>query len=95
MGTDTGGFSGGEGSRRSRGAQAAIVDRQGLPLSVGTHAPNEHEVTLVQLSFEFYMIGAKPEKLIGDSAYDRDRLELDAGRTSGRTVGLRADLQHS
>ena len=27
----------------------AIVDRQGLPLSVSTHAANHHEVTLVQL----------------------------------------------
>ena len=31
----------------------AIVDRQGLPLSVSTHAANHHEVTLVQLSFDF------------------------------------------
>ena len=31
-----------------------IVDRrEGLPLSVSTHAANHHEVTLVQLSFEF------------------------------------------
>jgi transposase len=32
-------------------------------------------VTLVQLSFDFYMIEAKPEKLIGDKAYDSDRLD--------------------
>ena len=35
-----------------------IVDREGLPLSVSTHAANHHEVTL-QLSFEFYMIEAR------------------------------------
>jgi hypothetical protein len=39
----------------------AIVDRQGLPLSVSTHAANHHEVRLVQLCFDFYMIEAKPE----------------------------------
>src|SRR3569623_81343 len=33
------------------------------------------EGTLVQLSFEFYMIEAKPENLIGDRAYDSDKLD--------------------
>jgi hypothetical protein len=47
----------------------AIVDRRGLPLSVSTHAANHHEVRLVQLCFDFYMIEAKPENLIGDRAY--------------------------
>jgi transposase len=46
-----------------------------LPLSVSTHAANHHEVTLVQLSFDFYMIEAKPEHLIGDKAYDSDKLD--------------------
>ena len=53
----------------------AIVDRHGLPLAVSTHAANHHEVTLVQLSFDFYMIEAKPENLIGDRAYDSDKLD--------------------
>jgi transposase len=53
----------------------AIVDRQGLPLAVTTHAANHHEVTLVQLTFDFYMIEAKPENLIGDRAYDSDQLD--------------------
>jgi hypothetical protein len=44
----------------------AIVDRHGLPLSVSTHAANHHEVRLVQLCFDSYMIEAKPENLIGD-----------------------------
>jgi hypothetical protein len=45
----------------------AIVDRHGLPLSVSTHAANYHEVRPVQLCFDFYMIEAKPENLIGDA----------------------------
>ena len=53
----------------------AIVDRHGLPLSVSTHAANHHEVRLVQLCFDFYMIEAKPENLIGDRAYDGDPLD--------------------
>jgi hypothetical protein len=36
---------------------------------------NHHEVTLVQLSFDFYMIEAKPKNLIGDKVYDSDALD--------------------
>ncbi|MDH4084337.1 MAG: transposase [Nitrospira sp.] len=31
----------------------AIVDRHGFPLSASTHAANHHEVTVIQLSFDF------------------------------------------
>ena len=44
-------------------------------MSVSTHAANHHEVTLVQLSFDFYMIESKPDKLIGDKAFDSDPLD--------------------
>ncbi len=65
-------------TRRGKGVKIlAIVDRHGLPLSVSTHAANHHEVTLVQLSFDFYMIEAKPENLIGDRAYDSDALDKE------------------
>ena len=51
-------------TRRGKGLKImAIVDRHGLPLSVSTHAANHHEVRLVQLCFDFYMIEAKPKKL--------------------------------
>ena len=54
-------------TRRGKGVKImAIVDRNGLPLSVSTHAANHHEVTLVQLSFDFYMIEAKPAARGGD-----------------------------
>lgn len=38
----------------------AIVDCHGLPLSVSPYAANHHKVTLVQLSFDFYMLGLSP-----------------------------------
>ena len=48
-------------TKRGKGLKImAIVDRHGLPLSVSTHAANHHEVRLVQLCFDFYMIEAKP-----------------------------------
>ncbi|HUL00197.1 MAG TPA: transposase [Nitrospirota bacterium] len=38
---------------------------------------NSFVVTLVQLTFDCYMIEAKPEKLIGDKPYDSDRLDAE------------------
>jgi transposase len=58
----------------------AIVDRHGLRLAVSTHAANHHEVCLVQLCFDFYMIETKPENLIGDRAYDSDLLNEELRR---------------
>jgi len=65
-------------TKRGKGVKIlAIVERHGLPLSVSTHAANHHEVTFVQLSFDFYLLEAKPEHRIGDRAYDSDRLDAD------------------
>ena len=82
-------------TKRGKGMKImAIVDRHGLPLSVSTHAANHHEVRLVQLCFDFYMIEAKPETLIGDRAYDSDPLDDDlrkgASRWSRRTDPIAA-----
>ncbi len=63
-------------TKRGKGVKImAIVDRHGLPLAVTTYGANHHEVTLVQLTFDFYMIEAKPDNLIGDCAYDSDKLD--------------------
>jgi transposase len=68
-------------TKRGKGVKImGIVDRNGLLLAVCTHAANHHEVTLVQLTFDFYMIEAKPEKLIGDKAYDSDDLDNNLGK---------------
>ena len=70
-------------TKRGKGLKImAIVDRHGLPLSVSTHAANHHEVRLVQLCFDFYMIEAKPQNLIGDRAYDSDPLAEQLRRHS-------------
>src|SRR4029077_8911136 len=70
-------------TRRGRGLKImAIVDRRALRHVVSTHAANHHEVRLVQLCFDFYMIEAKPKNLIGDRAYDSDPLAEEL-RTNG------------
>jgi len=60
----------------------AIVDRQGMPLSVRTDPANHHEATLVQLSLYCYMIEAKPQNPIGDRAYDSDALDRELKKDS-------------
>jgi len=55
----------------------SIDDRNGLPLAVTSHAANHHEVTLVQLTFDFYIIEAKLEKPSSSKAYDSARLIED------------------
>jgi len=63
-------------TKRGKGMKTlAIVHRHGLPLSVPTHAANHHEVTLVQLGLDFYMLEAKPDILISDNAYNSDPLD--------------------
>lgn len=56
----------------------------GAQLAVSTHAANHHEVTLAQISFDFYMIEAKPDNLIGDRAYDSDELNQGTERKRHR-----------
>jgi hypothetical protein len=76
-------------TKRGKGMKImAIVDRHGLPLSVSTHAANHHEVRLVQLCFDFYMIEAKPENLIGDRAYDSDPLDEELRRDGIEMIAL-------
>ena len=48
----------------------AIVERYEPALPVSTYPVNQHEITLVQLSFAFYMLAANPEHHIGDRAHD-------------------------
>jgi transposase len=52
-----------------------IVGHHGLPLAFGMHMVNHHEIIQVQLSADFYMIEAKPDHLVGDRAYDSDKLD--------------------
>lgn len=53
----------------------AIVDKQGLPTAVATASNEYHEVTLVQLTLQFSLVEASPQKLLGDKGYDSDELD--------------------
>ena len=80
-------------TRRGKGLKImAIVDRHGLPLSVSTHAANHHEVRLVQLCFDFYMIEAKTETSSADASsytskgFRQDGVEMIAPHRSNRKM---------
>jgi len=53
----------------------AIADRSGLPLAVHAASASPHEVALVEETLEACFAPGKPERLIGDRAYDSDSLD--------------------
>ena len=59
-----------------------LVDARGLPVAVDTLSANPHESTVVQRLFDFMLTEDMPERIIGDKAYDSDKLDAqmaDAG----------------
>ncbi len=53
----------------------AITDRHGLPLAVSVASASPHETQLVEATLAQRFLRAKPEKIIGDRAYDSDGLD--------------------
>ena len=54
-----------------------MVDARGLPITVDTCSASPHESTLVQELFDFMLTSTPPVKVIGDRAYDSDKLAED------------------
>lgn len=57
-----------------------MVDRKGLPIAVNTGSASPQESTLVEPLFDFMVSVDFPDKLIGDKAYDSDRLDETLAR---------------
>jgi transposase len=53
----------------------AISDGHGLPLAVHVASASPHETKLVEATLENRFFADLPERLIGDRAYDSDRLD--------------------
>lgn len=53
----------------------AIGDRHGLPVAVHVASASPHEVTLVDATLAARFLKELPTRLIGDRAYDSDRLD--------------------
>ncbi len=52
-----------------------LVDARGLPVAVDTCSASPHESKLVQQLFSFVLTSERPERVIGDKAYDSDLLD--------------------
>jgi transposase len=55
----------------------AVVDRHGLPIAIGIACGQRHETKLVRRTLEQRFLTALPKRLIGDRAYDSDRLDAE------------------
>jgi len=61
----------------------AIGDGHGLPLAVHLASASPHEVTLVDATLQASFLDELPARLIGDRAYDSDRLDAHLAATYG------------
>ena len=52
-----------------------LVDARGLPVAIDTCSASPHESQLVQRLFDFMLTAENPERIIGDKAYDSDKLD--------------------
>ena len=63
-------------TKRGKGTKLmALADGSGLPLSVRAASASPHEVTLVVDALDGRFVSEKPQRLIGDRAYDSDPLD--------------------
>ena len=63
-------------TKRGKGTKImGIADGHGLPLALRTESASPAEVKLVPATLEARIVAEVPERLIGDKAYDSDRLD--------------------
>lgn len=63
-------------TKRGKGTKIlAATDGRGLPLAVGIASASPHETKLIEATLDESLIDELPECLIGDKAYDADKLD--------------------
>jgi hypothetical protein len=63
-------------TKRGKGTKImGIADRRGLPLALRTESASPAEVKLVPATLEARVVAEVPERLIGDKAFDSDRMD--------------------
>ena len=63
-------------TKRGKGTKImGIADGHGLPLALRTESASPAEVKLVPATLEARIVAEVPQRLIGDKAYDSDRLD--------------------
>jgi len=74
-GGEKGGFAVGK-TKRGKGTKLMVIaDASGLPLAVHATSASPHEVTLVEATLAQSVTLGRPQRLIGDRAYDSDPLD--------------------
>ena len=65
-------------TKRGKGTKImAVAEGHGLPIAVCTESATPHEVTLVQQALAEIFVQEPVQRLIGDNAYDSDRLDRE------------------
>ncbi len=65
-------------TKRGKGTKLmAVADGSGVPICVHAASASPHEVTLVEETLEAGFAPGRPERLIGDRAYDSDPLDAE------------------
>jgi transposase len=68
-------------TKRGNGSKImAIADRQGLPVALHVESATPHEVRLVHATLAERFVRQIPVRLIGDNAYESDRLDAELAR---------------
>ena len=70
----------GETKRGKESKIMAIADRQGLPVAVHVESAMAHEVRPVHATLAERFVRQLPVRLIGDNAYESDRLDAELAR---------------
>jgi transposase len=79
-GGEKGGFGVGK-TKRGKGTKLmAVADRAGLPLAIHVASASPHEVTLVHDTLKERILRLRPIRLIGDRAYDSDKLDAQLAK---------------
>jgi len=77
---EKGGFGVGKPERGKGSKLMAVADRTGLPLDVHVTSASPHEVTLVHDTLKERILRSNPSRLIGDLAYDSDKLDAQLAK---------------
>jgi hypothetical protein len=82
-------------TKRGKGSKImAIADRRGLPVAVHVESATPHEATLVHATLAQRFVKPFPVRLIGDNAYESDRLDADLARRGVEMIPRIAEREH-
>ena len=71
-------------TKRGKGTKImGLTDAFGLPIAVDTASANPHEITLVNDTLDACFLKNIPDKIIGDRAYDSDKLDQTLEKERG------------